>query len=981
MPPRIARSHAAASAPKASKASKINKGKKRQLDAFAIASHEAPEKLQIRQHRLGESFGEHPRAKRRRLQDDDEDSEGEEKIDSAPLKQSRNLEKRTHGRKGGLDDENVEFGSDSEGNEWTMGGMGSEESDEEIDSDEAFGESDEERFDGWTFRGSKSEKGKPKKKVVKPKKQVDDDGDLDLNEDDEEEEDDEDEDSDFGGEGVDLATMLDDHDDDVLGGKDNTRKDFGEESASDEESSEGDDEQSDSSSDEEDEEPEDDERHARLQDFVDALDSKPADERERIVSGEDGGLTVDDLLADTELDKATMATFKPKRKSKAPQTLAAPLPKRQQDKIDREIATQKANEQLDRWRDTVMQNRRAEFLSFPLKRSDENQPIGKDKFIPAQEEKPRTELEASIQKIMEESGMATKKDGPGKAEDPESDLLKAEELALNKMPVEEMLRRRAELRQNRELLFREEAKAKRISKIKSKSYRRVHRKQRERDAEKERALLDPEGLGIPMDEDEKELADRRRAEARMGAKHKDSKWAKSLKATNRDVWDEGAREGALEQARRQEELKKRVAGRDVSDGSSDDSDDDDSDDGDNSGTLKKLEKLRGGEAPEKGIGAMKFMRDADARKKAKNDEALDALRKELAGMQSDEEDKEEENLGRAIFGPSKQNDKPAPKPKRPEMEEGDLSEDENEKPADAEKPATAEKRDRRQPNNKGNKASGPLAAKSQVPDRRAQEDNEEDSADQPNPWLAGPTKSKKSKADKQAQRDDDTTLVSLNEPMAKSKPAPKQKSTEPSAAVATEASAPSNGGWQTVPYNNNNDASSPEPETENPMLSAADQKAALYARAFAGDDVKSAFDAEKADQAHSEDEKTVSTAMPGWGAWAGAGMSKSMKKTANRARHNPLHKHKVPGVGVSQDKRKDKRLENVIVSEKSDRKGKKYLAPVLPHGFERGDEYERSLRQPIGKEWGTKEVVQRNTRPRVVVKPGAVIEAMERPLL
>jgi U3 small nucleolar RNA-associated protein 14 len=778
MPPRIARSHAAASAPKASKASKINKGKKRQLDAFAIASHEAPEKLQIRQHRLGESFGEHPRAKRRRLQDDDEDSEGEEKIDSARLKQSRNVEKRTHGRKGGLDDEDVEFGSDSEGNEWTMGGMGSEESDEEIDSDEAFGESDEERFDGWTFRGSKSEKGKPKKKVVKPKKQVDDDGDLDLNEDDGEEEDDEDEDSDFGGEGVDLATMLDDHDDDVLGGKDNTRKDFGEESASDEESSEGDDEQSDSSSDE-DEEPEDDERHARLQDFVDALDSKPADERERIVSGEDGGLTVDDLLADTDLDKATMATFKPKRKSKAPQTLAAPLPKRQQDKIDREIATQKANEQLDRWRDTVMQNRRAEFLSFPLKRSDENQPIGKDKFIPAQEEKPRTELEASIQKIMEESGMATKKDGPGKAEDPESDLLKAEELALNKMPVEEMLRRRAELRQNRELLFREEAKAKRISKIKSKSYRRVHRKQRERDAEKERALLDPEGLGIPMDEDEKELADRRRAEARMGAKHKDSKWAKSLKATNRDVWDEGAREGALEQARRQEELKKRVAGRDVSDGSSDDSDDDDSDDGDNSGTLKKLEKLRSGEAPEKGIGAMKFMRDADARKKAKNDEALDALRKELAGMQSDDEEKEEENLGRAIFGPSKQNDKPAPKPKRPEMEEGDLSEDENEKPAEAEKPAVAEKKqDRRQPNQKGNKSSGPLA-KSQVPDRRAQEDNEEDSADQPNPWLAGPTKSKKSKADKQAQRDDDTTLVSLNEPIVKSPPQNKKPPSPP----------------------------------------------------------------------------------------------------------------------------------------------------------------------------------------------------------
>jgi U3 small nucleolar RNA-associated protein 14 len=964
MPPRIARSSAPATAPKSSK---VNKSKKRQLDAFAIASHEAPEKLQIRQHRLGESFGEHPRAKRRRLQDDEEDSEGEERIDSARQKQSRNVEKRTNGKKGGLDDEDVEFGSDSDGNEWTMGGVGSEESDEEIDSDEAFGESDEERFDGWTFRGSKSEKGKPKKKAVQKKQDSDEDAEMDLNEDEEEDEDEDD--SQFGDEGVDLATMLDTYDDEVLG-KDKVKRDMGEESPSDEESSEGDDEKSESSSDEEDDEPEDDERHARLQDFVDALDNKPADERERIASGEDGGLTIDDLLADADLDKATMATFKPKRKSKAPEKLAAPLPKRQQDKIDREIATQKANEQLDRWRDTVMQNRRAEFLSFPLKRSDANEPIGKDKFVPAQEEKPRTALEESIQKIMEESGMSSKKDGPGKVDDAEADLLKAEELVTNKMPVEEMLRRRAELRQNRELLFREEAKAKRISKIKSKSYRRVHRKQRERDAAKEQALLDPEGLGIPMDEDEKETADRRRAEARMGAKHKDSKWAKSLKATNRDVWDEGAREGAIEQARRMEELKKRVAGRDISDGSSDDMSDDDDSEDDNAGDLKKLNKLRDGEAPDKGIGAMKFMRDADARKRAKNDEALAALRKELGEMQSEDEAEEEENLGRAIFGPSKQNDKPAPKPKRPELEEGDLSEDEAEKSAEAEKPAAAsEKKDRRQPKGilkKGDKASGPLA-KSQVPDRRAQED-EQDPADQPNPWLAGPTKSKKSKADKQAKRDDVPTLVSLNEP---SKAASKQKT--------TESAAPATNGWQTVTYNNES-ASDGEPETDNPILSAADQKAALYARAFAGDDVKAAFDAEKADQAASEDEKETSNAMPGWGAWAGAGLTKSAKKAAARQRHNPLHKTKLPG-GVKQDKRQDKRLENVIVSEKSDRKGKKYLAPVLPHGFERGEEYERSLRQPIGKEWGTKEVVQRNTRPRVVTKPGKIIEAMERPMV
>ncbi|KAM0716622.1 hypothetical protein Q7P37_008067 [Cladosporium fusiforme] len=979
MPPRIARANASSSAPKNAK----NKSKKRQLDAFAIASHEAPEKLQVRQHRLGESLGEHPRAKRRRLQDDDEDSEGEERIDSARMRQERNVEKRTGtGRKGGLDTEDVEFGSDSEGNEWTMGGLGSEEEDEEIDSDEAFGESDEERFDGWTFRGSKSDKNKPKKKAAK-KPNLDKDGDLDLNEDEQEEE--SESDSDFGNEGVDLATMLDTYDEDNLGGKDKTKQDMGEESASDEESSEGDDEQSESSSDEDDDEHEDDERHARLQDFVDALDSKPADEKERITSGEDGGLTVDDLLADADLDKATMATFKPKRKSKAPQTLAAPLPKRQQDKIDREIATEKANEQLDRWRDTVMQNRRAEFLSFPLKRSDENMPVGKEKFTTTQEEKPRTDLEESIQKIMEESGMASKKDGPGKVDDAEADLLKAEELATNKMPVEEVLRRRAELRRNRELLFREEAKAKRISKIKSKSYRRVHRKERERQAEKERAQLDPEGLGVPMDEDEKEAADRRRAETRMGAKHKDSKWAKSLKATNRDVWDEGAREGAIEQARRQEELKKRVAGQEISDGSSDDmssDDDDESVEGDHSRDLKKLEKLRKESAAlDKGIGSMKFMKDADARKRARNEEALDELRREMGGARSDEEE-EEESLGRAIFGPaSKANEKPAPKPKRPEMEEGDLSEDEDDKSAGADKPTESEKQqDHRQPKGilkKSDKASGPLA-KAQSKDRRAKEDLDEPT-DEINPWLAGPTKAKKSKAAKQAQKDDDATLLSLDQ---LSKPEPKQKGSKASKADKPEPSdtaAPSTNGWQTVTYNNDS-ASDGEPETDNPMLSAADQKAALYARAFAGDDVQAAFDAEKADQAASEDEKEVSTAMPGWGSWAGAGLSKSAKKTAARARHNPLHKTKLPG-GVKQEKRKDRKLDNVIVSEKSDRKGKKYLAPVLPHGFEKGEEYERSLRQPIGKEWGTKEVVQRNTRPRVVTKPGKIIEAMERPMV
>ena len=77
-------------------------------------------------------------------------------------------------------------------------------------------------------------------------------------------------------------------------------------------------------------------------------------------------------------------------------------------------------------------------------------------------------------------------------------LLKAEELATNKLPVEEVMQRRAELRRARELLFREEIKAKRIKKIKSKAYRRVHRKERLRQEK-----LDEE-MNAEMDPDEDE---------------------------------------------------------------------------------------------------------------------------------------------------------------------------------------------------------------------------------------------------------------------------------------------------------------------------------------------------------------------------------------------------------------------------------------------------------------------------------------------
>src|SRR5437016_4104721 len=225
--------------------------------------------------------------------------------------------------------------------------------------------------------------------------------------------------------------------------------------------------------------------------------------------------------------------------------------------------------------------------------------MGASRLIPTSQTRPLNDLESTIQSILQESGLSTK---DGKSE--EEKIRAFEELQANKLPLEEVQARRAELRKTRELLFREEVRAKRIKKIKSKAYRRVHRKERERLAQREKDALTTDGINIS--EDEREYNDRRRAEERMGAKHRESKWAKGVKQSGKAAWDEDARAGVTEMARRNEELRKRIEGKDVqdedednSDISSGESDDDEAGGVEDSNTRKmqrQLTRLNGSES-------------------------------------------------------------------------------------------------------------------------------------------------------------------------------------------------------------------------------------------------------------------------------------------------------------------------------------------------------------------------------------------------
>lgn len=141
------------------------------------------------------------------------------------------------------------------------------------------------------------------------------------------------------------------------------------------------------------------------------------------------------------------------------------------------------------------------------------------------------------------------------------------------------------------------------------------------------------------------------------------------------------------------------------------------------------------------------------------------------------------------------------------------------------------------------------------------------------------------------------------------------------------------------------------------------------AEAFAGDEVVDQFEDEKKRVAIDEDDKEEDVTLPGWGAWAGTGANPRKKRKFVK---------KIKGV-ASQDKRKDKNLKNVIINEKVNKKNLKYQSSAVPFPFESREQYERSLRMPLGQEWTSRASHQKMIKPRILTKPSQVISPLKAP--
>lgn len=919
MPGRVSSGRALAPSARA-RPTKRKARKSATLNALELAEQQNPTQVKIQQHRLGEI--------------DDDDEESRDRADHG--------ERYAKRRKIDIneDEEGQEQGSDSDGNRWHIG-VEEDDDDSDLDSDEAFGESDEEKFADFTFRGSSKphtsmgdRQARQRNSLLKE---------MDLDEDTKEEPDDLHEDGDdisddsLGSDAVDLPTAWDmnnsDEVDDTKEGPKQKRKrqverDMSDSSASDDMDDDGDETSQLSFSDEEDAE-----GQSKLVKFVQDLEANH-DIKESLETGKGTKLSLATLLAASRDPSHRRALKVVQNREKIgpenytggiPGKLAPPLAKRQQDRLNRAAAYEKSKETLGRWIDTVKQNRRADHISFPLPDPSDGTAAGFKTLAPVSHSAPMTSLEATIQEIMQESGLGTRNGQT--ADDHEAAF---EELQTKKMPLEEVQARRAELRRNRELMFREEIRARRIKKIKSKAYRRVHRKERDRLAVHERELLEREG-GINSEE-ERERNDRRRAETRMGARHKESRWAKAVKASGRAAWDEDARGGMTELARRDEELRRRIEGKKIqgSDESGEDDEESDSEyegfsEGEDSRRLQnKLDQLKTQDEarPKSKLGSMAFMQRAEASRKKENDGAVEAMQRTLreeAGEQGSSSEEELETVGRIKYGRQAQVQPPL------ETRTQQLNEFE-ERLSDDESEAKAEVREHSGKTNTNGNSSDKIRG---------------DVLQEPSKMMKTVAPVRQKSVDQNASR---------------------SWSTAKTVQFLDDVTSSSGSEEETIPTPANG-----------PTVTRQEEMVRML---FAGDDVVyDDFEAEKKDTILEEGDQVTSTSLPGWGSWTGDGISKREQK------RNARNTKTVTTVkGVSQDRRQDKNLERVIINEKRIKKNGKYLATELPHPFESRQQYERSLRLPLGPEWTTKNTFQDATKPRVLLKQG-IIKPMARPMV
>ncbi|XP_076203674.1 U3 small nucleolar RNA-associated protein 14 homolog A [Aptenodytes patagonicus] len=614
--------------------------------------------------------------------------------------------------------------------------------------------------------------------------------------------------------------------------------------------------------------------------------------------------------------KSTLSSVKKElTRVKQKKAVELPLSKEEAKRVVREAAYVRTSKDVGKWQQVVLQNRRAEQLVFPLKQEIAT-------VVPLEQVasawKARTPLEQEIFGLLH------------KTQQPITDpLLTPEETAsLQAMSLEEARQRRAELQKARVVQSYYEAKARREKKIKSKKYHRVLKKSKRRKALKEFELLhksDPEAALARLEE-----LEQLRMQERMSLKHQNKgKWARSRAIMAK--YDLEARKAMQEQLAKNKELMQKVR--------------------------VELPEEEPGDVPEEDLtsvtvptipagasGANPWMlgKPSGPAEEPEVQEGLGDVAVPGAAESKEEMEEEEEEVSEEealLQGFAQKRHARQQRAGSPEGHGADEMEAVSELPGDspihavcAEEPASLGIEQPPQ-------AQEEILLSEQLRRARTMEDvealaSEERVEEQEKPAAARAEERVRQQeegraGDRRAKKPPAKKIISLQAVLA----GKCQEVQCPSLPVVVE-------------------------EEEGGI----DQRGVIT-EAFAGDDVVADFRREKRKAEQAGKPQPVNLVLPGWGEWGGTGLKPSAKKIKRFLLKPP-----------PAPPRKDQHLPHVIVSEQRNIHAAAHQVSELPFPFERHQQFEQSIRTPVGPTWNTQRAFQKLTAPRVVTRAGHIIQ-------
>ncbi|XP_041806638.1 U3 small nucleolar RNA-associated protein 14 homolog A [Chelmon rostratus] len=662
--------------------------------------------------------------------------------------------------------------------------------------------------------------------------------------------------------------------------------------------------------------------------------------------GEGDKIDLSDLIG--TMEKTPAVSTKTKRQLKNLQrsktTMSCPLSKQESERIQRDVAFQKAATEVTQWNSIIKQNQRAEQLVFPLNQEPSG-PKPMERVVTGW--KARTPLEEEIFALL-----STNKQ-------PINDpiLTPAEETSMRAMSLEEAKIRRAELQKTRALQSYYEAKARRERKIKSKKYHKVHNKAKRKEFLKQFDEMVKTDPAAALEELNKmELA---RMQERMSLKHQNSgKWAKSKAIMAK--YDEGARKAMQQQLEVNKEL-----------------------------TQKMVTSLNNEEEEEEEAGDVEvlpdFVNDAEQgldstnpwmRGKLSEDPAEKEITvnltadepgaaRSIAEEEEDEEEEAEEEVLLREFDSRRKLRRAQEADTVPVISVDDDDDDDDEEEEEMKENKTAAE----EPDASDKEEEELLEFTSLLQGRReAEAENAEAAAAgshrDTSPQLDEGLTRIRTLEDMEllSQEDSAADKAPVQTPAAENRPSETQqvgKNRKRKRGIELKEVLTKETGVLQVPL-------APTIEDSEDSDEKLDQRS-LIKEAFAGDDVISDFLKDKKKQEDAGKPQVVDLTLPGWGEWGGTGLKPSRFK-----------RKKFRIKAAAPPPRKDQHLPSIIISEERNSSLSLHQVSSLPFPFQNHAQFENTIRSPLGRTWNTERTVQKISKARVVTQLGAIIEPMTR---